>query len=138
MGLLDKIKGKLLNRDSADTGFLTDDEKELREYEDYYTPQTGVADGTYAEFVVSDVFTITGRGTVVTGTVTGGVFRVGDEVTVVHGNSEIKSEIMGIEQFRKTCDSVSEGANAGFWLKDIDRKQVNRNDIIKKHGNTDI
>ena len=132
MGLLDNIKDKLFNRESADTGFMTDDEKELREYEEYYTPQSGVADGSYAEFVVSDVFTITGRGTVVTGTVTGGVFHVGDEVAVVHGSSEIKSEITGIEQFRKVCDSVSEGANAGFWLKDIDRKQVSRNDIIKK------
>ena len=61
MGLLDNIKDKLFNRDSADTGFMTDDEKELREYEEYYTPQSGVADGTYAEFVVGDVFTISGK-----------------------------------------------------------------------------
>ena len=132
MGLLDNIKGKLFSRDTADTGFMTDDEKELREYEEYYTPQSGVADGTYAEFVVSDVFTISGRGTAVTGTVTGGVFRVGDEVVIVRGGTEIPSVITGIEQFRKTCDSISEGANAGLFLKGIDRKQVSRNDIIKK------
>jgi translation elongation factor EF-Tu-like GTPase len=133
MGLLDKIKGKLLNRRSADTGFMTDDEKELREYEEYYAPQSGVADGTYAEFVVSEVFTITGRGTVVIGTVTGGVFSTGDDVVIVHGNSEpVPTSIVGIEQFRKVCNSVSEGANAGLFLKDIDRKQVSRNDIIKK------
>ncbi|MBP5579858.1 MAG: hypothetical protein J6X56_10375 [Ruminococcus sp.] len=133
MGLLDKIKGKLLNRKSADTGFMTDDEKELREYEEYYTPQSGVADGTYAEFVVSEVFTITGRGTVVVGTVTGGVFSTGDDVVIVHGNSEpVPTTIVSIEQFRKLRSSVSEGANAGFFLKDIDRKQISRNDIIKK------
>lgn len=132
MGLLDNIKDKLFNRDSADTGFMTDDEKELREYEEYYTPQSGVADGTYAEFVVDDVFTISGKGIVAVGTVTGGVFHVGDEVVIVRGGTETPSVITGIEQFRKTCDSVSEGANAGLLLKNIDRKQIGRNDIIKK------
>lgn len=133
MGILDNIKNMIFNREPKDDSFMTDDEKELREYEQYYTPQSGVADGTYSEFVVSDVFSITGRGTVVTGTVTGGVFRVGDEVLIVHGNNDgIPTTIVGIEQFRKICESVSEGANAGFILKDVDRKQISRNDIIKK------
>ena len=133
MGILDNIKNMLFNREPKENGFMTDDEKELREYEQYYTPQSGVAEGTYSEFVVSDVFTISGRGTVVVGTVTGGVFRAGDEVLVVHGNNDgILTTIVSIEQFRKVCDSVSEGANAGFLLKDVDRKQVSRNDIIKK------
>ena len=133
MRFLDKLKDKIFNREPSDTGFMTDDEKELREYEAYYTPQSGVAEGTYSEFVVTDVFTITGRGTVVTGTVTGGVFFVGDNVLLVHnGNAGTPTTIIGIEQFRKVCESVSEGANAGFILKDIDRKQVSRNDIIKK------
>ena len=133
MGLLDSIKNAIFNREPKDDSFMTDDEKELREYEEYYTPQSGVAEGTYSEFVVSDVFAVSGRGTVVVGTVTGGVFRVGDEVRIVHGNNDgIATEIVGIEQFRKVCESVSEGANAGFILKDVDRKQVFRNDIIKK------
>lgn len=133
MGFLDKLKDAIFNREKTDTGFMTDDEKELREYEAYYTPQSGVAEGTYSEFVVTDVFTITGRGTVVTGTVTGGVFFVGDNVLLVHnGDAGTPTTIIGIEQFRKVCESVSEGANAGFILKDIDRKQVSRNDIIKK------
>ncbi|MBR6967088.1 MAG: hypothetical protein IKH78_01030 [Ruminococcus sp.] len=131
MGFLDDLKNRL--RGSGSKDILTDDEKELREYENYYTPQSGVADGTYAEFVVSDVFSISGRGTVVTGTVTGGVFTVGDKVVIDRGhNGKIDTEIMGIEQFRKVCNSVSEGANAGFILKGVDRKQVSRNDIIKK------
>ncbi|MBP5380013.1 MAG: hypothetical protein J6Y64_10810 [Ruminococcus sp.] len=133
MGFLDKLKDKIFNREPSDTGFMTDDEKELREYEAYYTPQSGVAEGTYSEFVVTDVFTITGKGTVVTGTVTGGVFFVGDNVLLVHnGDAGTPTTIIGIEQFRKVCESVSEGANAGFILKDIDRKQVSRNDLIKK------
>jgi len=131
MGFLDDLKNRL--RGSSSKDILTDDEKELREYENYYTPQSGVADGTYAEFVVSDVFSISGRGTVVTGTVTGGVFTVGDKVVIDRGhNGKIDTEIIGIEQFRKVCNSVSEGANAGFILKGVDRKQVSRNDIIKK------
>ena len=133
MGLLDNIKNAIFNREPKDDSFMTDDEKELREYEQYYTPQSGVAEGTYSEFVVSDVFSISGRGTVAVGTVTGGVFRQGDEVLIVHGNNDgIPTTIVGIEQFRKVCDSVSEGANAGFILKDVDRKQISRNDIIKK------
>ena len=132
MVIFDDLKRKLQgNGGSKD--LLTDDERELREYENYYTPQSGVADGTYAEFVVSDVFSISGRGTVVTGTVTGGVFSVGDRVIVDRGHSgTVETEIVGIEQFRKVCNSVSEGANAGFILKDVERKQIGRNDIIKK------
>ena len=133
MGIFDNLKDKLLNREPKNHEFLTDDERELREYEEYYTPQSGVADGTYAEFVVSDVFSVSGRGTVAVGTVTGGVFSVGDSVVIVRGREdEIASEIIGIEQFRKVCTSVSEGANAGFLLKDVDRKQIGRNNIIKK------
>lgn len=138
MGFLDdlkeKMKDKLLYRAPSDTGFLTDDEKELREYEAYYTPQSGVADGTYSEFVVSDVFPLNGgRGTVVAGTVTGGVFHEGDEALLVHnGNDGTPVTISSIEQFGKTCSRVSEGANAGLLLSGIDRKQVSRNDIIKK------
>ena len=137
MGIFDSfkenIKEKLFNREPKNYEFMTDDERELREYEAYYTPQSGVADGTYAEFVVSDVMSISGKGTVVIGTVTGGVFSVGDKVTIERGrNSEIQTEIMGIEQFRKICVSVSEGANAALLLKDGDKKQVSRNDIIKR------
>lgn len=137
MGFFDSfkenIKEKLFNREPKNYEFMTDDERELREYEAYYTPQSGVADGTYAEFVVADVMNISGRGTVVVGTVTGGVFSVGDKVTIVRGrDDEIDTEIIGIEQFRKICTSVTEGANAGFLLKDIDKKQVGRNDIIKR------
>lgn len=126
MGLLEKLFG---GRGHAET----DDEKELREYEEYYSPQSGVTDDTYAEFVVDDVFSINGRGTVVTGTVTGGVFSTGDSVIIVHGNTEILSEILAIEQFRKMCDRVSEGANAGFLLKGVQKKQISRNDAIKKN-----
>lgn len=126
MGLLEKLFG---GREHAET----DDERELREYEEYYTPQSGVTDDTYAEFVVGDVFSINGTGTVATGTVTGGVFSVGDKVIIVHGNTEILSEITAIEQFRKVCDRVSEGANAGFMLKNVQKKQISRNDIIKKN-----
>ncbi len=133
MGFLDNLKEKLFTRNETNTGFMTDDEKELREYEAYYTPQSGVAEGTYSEFVVTDVFTVTGRGTIVTGTVTGGVFFVGDNVLLVHnGGAGTQTTILGIEQFRKECQSVSEGANAAFILENIDRKQVCRNDIIKK------
>ena len=128
----DGIRGMIVNH-NKNKGFMTDDERELREYEEYYTPQSGVAEGTYAEFVVSDVMAISGNGVVVVGTVTGGVFFVGDKVTIMRSrDAEVDTEIVGIEQFRKACVSVTEGANAAFMLKDIDKKQVSRNDIIKR------
>lgn len=133
MGFFDDMKNKLLGKKAGAQGMLTDDERELREYEEYYTPQGGIAEGTYSEFIVTEVLPSMNRGTMIVGTVTGGVFSVGDKVVITSGRgTETETEIVGIEQFMKVCNSVSEGANACLFLKDIDRKQVSRNDIIKK------
>ena len=130
MGLLDK----LLGRKPMDDGFITDDEKELRDYEtNEYAPESRLDENAYAEFIVNDTFNISGRGTVVVGTVTEGVFRIGDSVRLVRGEDVTASSVItGIEQFRKTVDSVAEGADAGLLLKDVERGQVKRNDLIKK------
>ena len=66
MGLLDRLLGK----DYGSDGILTDDEKELRDYENHvYTSESGVTDGTYAEFVIGDSFYTAKKGLVTTGTV---------------------------------------------------------------------
>lgn len=131
MGLLDKI----FKKDPDHNGLLTDDEKELREYEEReYRGESRLEDSAYAEYIVEDVFTIQGRGTVVVGTVTQGTFRVSDKVAIVHGNNPpIETTICGIEQFRKTIDTASEGASVGLLLRGVERDQVKRNDIVKKY-----
>ena len=80
------------------------------------------------EFAVDDVFSITGRGTVVTGRVTRGIVRVGDEVTI--SPSGINTVVTGIEQFRKSLDYVQEGDYAGILLRGITRDQIHRGDLL--------
>ena len=132
MGVLDKLfSGKKIDED-----FLTDDEKELRDYEEnVYRAESGVDDSTSAEFVIDDIFFL--KDAVVTGTVTSGVFSRGDEVNVVRsGEILFTTEILDIEQFRKSgVVRISEGANGAFRLKGISKQEYRRikvNDLIKK------
>ena len=89
-------------------------------------PGTGIASAAQrstsgvgaAEFVVEDVFTITGRGQVATGKTTTGTMRVGDRVAVRRGAAEVGvSTITGIEMFRKKATEAPEGTMAGLLLK---------------------
>lgn len=80
-------------------------------------------------FVVEDVFTITGRGTVVTGMVGAGSISVGEKVFI---NGNIETTITGIEMFRKTLDTASEGDNCGLLLRGISRDQIARGDTLTK------
>lgn len=112
----------------------TDDQKEIRLYSEHSAqtktraPEAAVSPTGKSVFEISDTFTITGRGTVVTGTVTEGSFSVGDHVTV----AGFETEITGIEQFRKQCDTVCEGDNAGILLRGVTRDQVHSGDLIIK------
>lgn len=132
-----KLFDKILSKEIKTKVLLTDDERELRDYEEnIYMAESGVTDNTYAEFVIDDAFFIVKKGMVVTGTVTGGVFKVGDHIMVCRGEDDlIETDIVSIEQFRNVCDKVAEGAVAGFLLANNDsniRKLIKRNDIIKK------
>jgi translation elongation factor EF-Tu-like GTPase len=86
-------------------------------------PISIAASGPFA-FLVEDIFTITGRGTVVTGMVQRGEITVGEEVAFTASTGEvIKRRITGIELLRKTTKVASEGQTAGLLLsKDVDRK----------------
>ena len=99
------IFGKLFGTEQE----MTDDEKELRNYEEnVYMAESGVADGTYSEFVVNDSFRIKDRLTI-TGRVNTGVFHVGDKIEVVHNNNVvIEGVILGLEQFKTRCSKISE------------------------------
>ncbi len=134
MGLL----GKLFGRSGE-----TDDQKEIRLYNEEKSAPHRVTESApqknpsvclssaKACFVVDDVFTISGRGTVVTGSVEKGSFSVGDHVTI-DSTQSFDTVITGIEQFRKTLDTVNEGDNAGMLLKDVSRGQLSKGDLIIK------
>ena len=84
---------------------------------------------------VEDVMTITGRGTVATGRVERGVLKLNDEVEIVGLTDEKKKTVVtGIEMFRKTLDYAEAGDNIGALLRGIDRKDVERGQVLAKPG----
>ncbi|HET8901427.1 MAG TPA: elongation factor Tu [Holophagaceae bacterium] len=83
---------------------------------------------------VEDVFTITGRGTVVTGRIEAGIVRVGDEIEIVGIRDTQKKVVTGIEMFRKSLDEGRAGDNAGILLRGIERKDVERGQVLCKPG----
>jgi translation elongation factor EF-Tu-like GTPase len=81
---------------------------------------------------VEDVFSITGRGTVVTGRVEAGTVRVGLEVTVVRNGQEVaRSKVTGVEMFRKVLDTATVGDNVGLLLAGLNKQQLDRGDLIQ-------
>ena len=83
---------------------------------------------------IEDVFTITGRGTVVTGRVERGQLRLNDEVEIVGLRDTQKTVVTGIEMFRKTLDYAEAGDNAGVLLRGINREDVERGQVLAKPG----
>jgi elongation factor Tu len=84
---------------------------------------------------VEDVFSITGRGTVATGRVERGTIKVGDEVEIVGLADETKKTVVtGVEMFRKLLDVAEAGDNIGALLRGIDRKEVERGQVLAKPG----
>ena len=83
---------------------------------------------------IEDVFTITGRGTVVTGRVERGQLKLNDEVEIVGLKDTKKTVVTGIEMFRKQLDFAEAGDNAGVLLRGIDRSEVERGQVLAKPG----
>ena len=83
---------------------------------------------------IEDVFTITGRGTVVTGRVERGTLKLNDEVEIVGIRETQKTVVTGIEMFRKQLDFAEAGDNAGVLLRGISREQVERGQVLAKPG----
>ena len=99
--------------------------------------ETGIDNNSVAnevgELIVEDVFSITGRGTVVTGRVTEGFFRVGDKVMVCRSDQDnVQTTITGIEAFRKHLDSAHKGDQIGMLLKSVARNDISSRDIIRR------
>ncbi len=83
---------------------------------------------------IEDVFTITGRGTVVTGRVERGQLKLNDEVEIVGLKPTKKTVVTGIEMFRKSLDFAQAGDNAGALLRGINRDEVERGQVLAKPG----
>ncbi len=83
---------------------------------------------------IEDVFTITGRGTVVTGRVERGQLKLNDEVEIVGLKETKKTVVTGIEMFRKQLDYAESGDNAGVLLRGIAREEVERGQVLAKPG----
>ena len=83
---------------------------------------------------IEDVFTITGRGTVVTGRVERGQLKLNDEVEIVGIRPTQKTVVTGIEMFHKQLDYAEAGDNAGVLLRGITREQVERGQVLAKPG----
>ena len=83
---------------------------------------------------IEDVFTITGRGTVVTGRVERGVVKVGEEVEIIGIKPTAKTTVTGVEMFRKLLDSGQAGDNIGALLRGTKKEEVERGQVLAKPG----
>ncbi|QDO98588.1 elongation factor Tu [Ferrovibrio terrae] len=83
---------------------------------------------------VEDVFSISGRGTVVTGRVERGIVKVGEEVEIVGLKATVKTTVTGVEMFRKLLDSGEAGDNIGALLRGVQREDVERGQVLAKPG----
>ncbi len=108
--------------------------KELMEAVDSYIPTPERPIDQPFLMPVEDVFTITGRGTVATGRVERGIVKVQDEVEIVGIRPLNKSVVTGVEMFRKLLDQAEAGDNIGVLLRGVDRKDIERGQVLAKPG----
>ena len=83
---------------------------------------------------IEDVFSISGRGTVVTGRVERGIIKVGEEVEIVGIRPTVKTTCTGVEMFRKLLDQGQAGDNIGALLRGVDKKSIERGQVLSKPG----
>ena len=108
--------------------------KELMAAVDEYIPQPERAIDQPFLMPIEDVFSISGRGTVVTGRVERGVINVGDEIEIVGIRDTTKTTCTGVEMFRKLLDRGEAGDNIGALLRGVDREGVERGQVLCKPG----
>jgi elongation factor Tu len=107
---------------------------ELMEAVDSYVTEPDRATDKPFLMPIEDVFTITGRGTVVTGRIEAGVVNTGDEIEIVGIRPTQKTVCTGVEMFRKSLDEGRAGDNAGILLRGTKREEVERGQVLAKPG----
>ena len=129
------IRGSALQAlENADDGEKTKCIQELLEALDNYIPEPKRALDKPFQMPVEDVFSISGRGTVVTGRVEQGIIKVGDEVEIVGMRPTTKTVATGVEMFRKLLDQGQAGDNVGVLLRGTKRDDVERGQVLAKPG----
>ena len=123
---------KALEGDATDIGTLSIDK--LVDALDTYIPEPKRAiDGPFL-MPIEDVFSISGRGTVVTGRVERGIVKVGEEIEIVGIKATTKTTVTGVEMFRKLLDQGQAGDNLGVLLRGTKREEVERGQVLAKPG----
>jgi elongation factor Tu len=129
------IKGSALaGLEGKDTELGTQAILKLMEAVDNYIPQPQRAIEGAFQMPIEDVFTISGRGTVVTGRVERGVVKTGDELEIVGIKATQKTTCTGVEMFKKLLDRGEAGDNVGILLRGIERANVERGQVLSKPG----
>ena len=106
----------------------------LMEAVDHYVPMPERALDKPFLMPIEDIFSIQGRGTVVTGRIEKGIVKVGEEVEIVGFRDTRKTVVTGVEMFRKLLDSGMAGDNVGLLLRGIDKDDVERGQVLAKPG----
>jgi elongation factor Tu len=127
------IKGSALKAMEGDKGEMGEEAiMKLADALDSYIPQPKRAlDGPFL-MPVEDVFSISGRGTVVTGRIERGIVKVGDEIEIVGLKPTLKTTCTGVEMFRKLLDQGQAGDNVGILLRGTKREEVERGQVLAK------
>jgi len=107
---------------------------ELMDAVDSYIPMPERAIDKPFLMPVEDIFSISGRGTVVTGRIERGIVKVGEEIEIVGIRPTIKKVVTGVEMFRKLLDQGQAGDNVGLLLRGVERKDVERGQVCAKPG----
>ena len=107
---------------------------ELMKAVDAYIPQPERPIDKPFLMPIEDVFSISGRGTVVTGRVERGIVKVGEEIEIVGLKATVKSTVTGVEMFRKLLDQGQAGDNIGALLRGVKREDVERGQVLAKPG----
>src|SRR5476651_519199 len=107
---------------------------ELMTAVDTYIPQPARALDKPFLMPIEDVFSISGRGTVVTGRVESGIVKVGEEVEIIGLKDTVKTTVTGVEMFRKLLDQGQAGDNVGALLRGTKREDVERGQVLAKPG----
>jgi len=129
------IKGSALKALEGDTGELgADSIKKLMEAVDEFIPTPDRPIDKAYLMPIEDVFSISGRGTVVTGRIEQGVVTVGDDVEIVGVKDTVKTTVTGVEMFRKLLDRGEAGDNVGVLLRGTKREDVERGQVLAKPG----
>ncbi|MCE2510640.1 MAG: elongation factor Tu [Alphaproteobacteria bacterium] len=129
------IKGSALNALEDKGGELGKDSVlKLMEAVDSYIPQPERPKDKPYLMPIEDVFSISGRGTVVTGRIERGIVHVGDEIEIVGLNPTTKTTVTGVEMFRKLLDQGEAGDNVGCLLRGTKREEVERGQVLAKPG----